>query len=43
MSRRRPTLAHWHWIIVSLRDEAPVLRSYRIVDGEILEEPVALT
>ena len=37
-----PLLADWHWIIVSLRDEAPVLRSYRIVDGEITEEPVAL-
>jgi proteasome lid subunit RPN8/RPN11 len=37
-----PLLAHWHWIIVSLRDEAPVLRSYRIVDGEIAEERVAL-
>ncbi len=37
-----PLLAHWHWIIVSLRDEAPVLRSYRIADGEISEELVAL-
>ena len=37
-----PLLAHWHWIIVSLRDDAPVLRSYRIVDGVIAEEPVAL-
>lgn len=37
-----PLLEHWHWIIVSLRDDAPVLRSYRIVDGEILEEPVVL-
>jgi [CysO sulfur-carrier protein]-S-L-cysteine hydrolase len=30
----------WHYVIVSLRDEAPVLRSYRIVDGTITEEPV---
>jgi [CysO sulfur-carrier protein]-S-L-cysteine hydrolase len=30
----------WHYVIVSLRHEAPVLRSYRIVDGEITEEPV---
>lgn len=37
-----PLLAHWHWIIVSLRDDAPVLRSYRIVDGEIHEEAVAI-
>ena len=30
----------WHYVIVSLRHEAPVLRSYRIVDGEVMEEPV---
>jgi len=30
----------WHYVIVSLRQEAPVLRSYRIVDDEISEEPV---
>jgi hypothetical protein len=33
---------NWHYVIVSLKDEAPVLRSYRIVDGEIHEEPVSL-
>ena len=33
---------NWHYVIVSLKDEAPVLRSYRIVDGEIREEPVGL-
>jgi len=33
---------NWHYVIVSLEDEAPVLRSYRIVDGEIREEPVGL-
>jgi proteasome lid subunit RPN8/RPN11 len=33
----------WHYLIVSLRQEAPVLRSYRIVDGSISEEAVALT
>lgn len=32
----------WHYVIVSLRQEAPVLRSYRIVDGTITEEPVSL-
>ncbi len=32
----------WHYLIVSLRDEAPVLRSFRIVDGAIDEEPIAL-
>ncbi len=33
----------WHYVIVSLRDEAPVVRSYRIVDGTIAEEPITLT
>ncbi len=32
----------WHYVIVSLKYDAPVLRSYRIVDGTITEEPVAL-
>jgi proteasome lid subunit RPN8/RPN11 len=32
----------WHYVIVSLKREAPELRSYRIVDGEISEEPVEL-
>jgi [CysO sulfur-carrier protein]-S-L-cysteine hydrolase len=31
----------WHYVIVSLRDDAPVLRNYRISDGQITEEPVA--
>ena len=30
-------------MIVSLKRDAAVLRSYRIVDGEITEEPVGLT
>jgi len=31
----------WHYAIVSLRDDAnPSLRSYRIVGGEVTEEPV---
>lgn len=30
----------WHYVIVSLRQEAPVLRSFRIVDGEVAEEAV---
>ncbi len=33
----------WHYVIVSLRDEAPVLRSYRIVDERSSEERVAVT
>ena len=32
----------WHYVIVSLKRDAPELRSYRIVDGEISEEPVEL-
>lgn len=30
----------WHFVIVSLRDDAPSTRSYRIVDGEIAEEQI---
>ena len=37
-----PLLEGWHYVIVSLRDEAPVLRSYRIVDGTIAEEQVVV-
>jgi [CysO sulfur-carrier protein]-S-L-cysteine hydrolase len=32
----------WHYVVVSLRDIVPVVRSYRIVDGVITEEPVRL-
>jgi len=32
----------WHYVIVSLRDMAPVIRSFRIQDGNIAEEPVVL-
>ena len=30
----------WHYVLVSLRDVHPVVRSYLVVDGEITEEPV---
>ena len=30
----------WHYVIVSLKREVPEVRSYRIVDGEIREEPL---
>ena len=30
----------WHYVLVSLRDTHPVVRSYRIVEGIITEEPV---
>ncbi len=33
----------WHYVIVSLRQDAPVLRSYRIADGEVREETVSLS
>ena len=36
-----PLLEGWHYVIVSLRDTAPTLRSYRIVDGSIAEEVVS--
>jgi proteasome lid subunit RPN8/RPN11 len=32
----------WHYVLVSLRDEAPMTRSYRIVNGKIAEEPVVV-
>jgi proteasome lid subunit RPN8/RPN11 len=32
----------WHYVIVSFKREAPESRSYRIVDGAIREEPVAV-
>ena len=32
----------WHYVIVSMRAEAPTLRSYRIVDDGIDEEVVSL-
>jgi proteasome lid subunit RPN8/RPN11 len=32
----------WHYVIVSLKRDAAVLRSYRIVDGAISEEEVSL-
>ena len=32
----------WHYVIVGLKREAPELRSYRIVAGEVTEEPIEL-
>jgi proteasome lid subunit RPN8/RPN11 len=32
----------WHYVLVSLRDTAPSVRSWRIRDGKITEEPVVL-
>jgi proteasome lid subunit RPN8/RPN11 len=32
----------WHFVIVSLKHADPVLRSFRIADGEVAEETVTL-
>jgi proteasome lid subunit RPN8/RPN11 len=34
--------AAWHYVIVSLKREAPEVRSFRIVDGAITEEALAV-
>lgn len=34
--------ASWHYVIVSLRDIEPMVRSYRIVGGTVTEEPIRL-
>jgi [CysO sulfur-carrier protein]-S-L-cysteine hydrolase len=33
---------NWHYVLVSLRHPEPVTRSFRIVEGNIREEPVVL-
>jgi proteasome lid subunit RPN8/RPN11 len=32
----------WHYVLVSLRDIEPSVRSFRILDGKIVEETVVL-
>lgn len=32
----------WHYVLVSLRDSEPMLRSYTIVDGRVEEESVVV-
>ncbi len=32
----------WHYVLVSMADESPSVRSYRIIDGNIAEEPVVV-
>jgi proteasome lid subunit RPN8/RPN11 len=34
---------NWHYVIISLRDDRPAIRSYRIVEAEITEEEVVLS
>ena len=33
----------WHYVIVSLRDTLPAIRSYRIADGSVDEEQVIIS
>lgn len=37
-----PLLAGWHYVIVSLRDTVPMLRSWILDDRVIVETPVAI-
>jgi proteasome lid subunit RPN8/RPN11 len=39
---RAALLGDWHFVILSLRHPEPVARSYRIVGGEVTEEPIVL-
>jgi proteasome lid subunit RPN8/RPN11 len=32
----------WHYVLVSLRDTLPSVRSWGIVDGQVKEEPIVL-
>jgi len=34
--------AAWHWVIVSLRHADALIRSFRISDGSVHEEPISL-
>ena len=36
-----PFLAGWRWVLVSLRQPEPVVRSYRIEGGVVAEEQIA--
>ena len=33
----------WHYVIVGLKRESPEIRSFRIVDGVVTEEPLVVT
>lgn len=37
---RAALLGDWHFLILSLRQPEPVARSYRIIEGEVAEEPI---
>lgn len=32
----------WHYVIISLKRDGPEVRSYRIAEGEIVSEPIAI-
>jgi len=32
----------WHYLIISLRDDEPMLRGWRIVETEVAEEPIVV-
>jgi len=42
VAQANPLYPNWHYVLVSLRDTLPVVRSYRIVGGRIEEEPVVV-
>jgi proteasome lid subunit RPN8/RPN11 len=33
----------WHYVLVSLREAEPMVRSYRIVEGTVTEEPIVVS
>ncbi len=37
---RKAPVPEWHYVLVSFVGNEPAVRSYRIIDGEITEEPV---
>ncbi len=39
----KAAIAEWHYILISFAGDEPVLRSFRIVDGNIAEESVVAT
>lgn len=39
---RAALLGDWHFVIVSLRQPEPEARSYRISEGQVVEEPIVL-
>ena len=32
----------WHYVIISLKRDSPEVRSYRILDGTIVDEPITI-